>query len=278
MRTQANASPRRLRDLFRGADSSGVARPTVAAHSPVSTRNLLTVALRLAWILLAVLALAAAPSAALAAAPPAVLASSSNAAATRAYLNANYALVRAGRANLAAGNAALKSLVRQVTGECPLAAADSPENHDSEQVSNEVAGALTLVAYHPDVAAMDAFARAVQGLRWSNRVLTRTVRTYATQILGLAALAPPGVCGDVRAWAAGGFQALPASTVQFDTRYYAVDIEAEEVPLRLLKPYESAGEASLARRTKQLEAPLAEAEANAVSDYTQILDALKLNP
>jgi hypothetical protein len=228
------------------------------------------VGLRPASILLAVLALAAAPSAA--------LASSGDAAATRVYIQANYALVRAARSNLATGNAALKSLVRQVTGECPLAAAESPENHDSEQLSNEIAGALTLDAYHPDVAAMGAFARAVGGLHWSNRVLTRTVRTYATQLRGLATLALPDVCGDVRTWAAGGFQALPASTVQFDTRYYAVDIEAEEVPLRLFSPFESAGEASLVRRTKRLEAPLAEAEANAVSDYTQILDALKLNP
>lgn len=215
---------------------------------------------------------------AFAVAPPVALAQTGNAASTRAYIQANYALVRAGRSNLATGNAALKGLVRQLTGECPLAAAGSPQNHDSEQLSNEVAGALTVVAYHPDAAAMGAFARAVGGLRWSNRTLTRTVRTYATQIRGLAALALPDVCGDVRAWAAGGFQALPAQTVQFDQRYYAVDIEAEEVPLRLLKPFESAGEASLVRRTKQLEAPLAEAEANAVSDYTQILDALKLNP
>ncbi len=226
--------------------------------------------LRPVSILLAVIVLAAVPSAA--------LARSGNTAATRVYIQANYALVRAARSNLATGTAALKSLVRQITGECPLAAAGSPENHASEQLSNEVAGALTIIGYHPDAAAIGAFARAVGGLHWSNRVLTRTVRTYATQLRGLATLALPDVCSDVRAWATGGFQALPASTVQFDQRYYAVDIEAEEVPLRLLNPYESAGEASLVRRTKHLEAPLAEAEANAVADYTQILDGLKLNP
>ncbi|MGH2853587.1 MAG: hypothetical protein ACRDLF_05280 [Solirubrobacteraceae bacterium] len=215
---------------------------------------------------------------ALAAAPPAALARSKNADATRTYIQANYALVRAARANLATGEAALKSLVRQLTGQCPLAAAASPENHDSEQLSNEVAGAMTVVAYRPDAAAIAAFARAVGGLRWSNRALTHIVRTYAAQLEGLATLATPEVCGDVKAWVAGGFQTLPASTVQFDQRYYAVDIEAEEVPLRLLAPYESARSASLLHRTKQLEAPLAEAEANAVADYTQILDALDLQP
>ncbi len=227
-------------------------------------------AVRSASILLAALALAAAP--------PAALARSGNAAATRAYIQANYVLVRAARSNLAAGNAALKSLVSQITGECPFAAAESPENHDSEQLSNEVVGAMTVVAYRPDIAAMGVFARAVRGLHWSNRVLTRTVRTYVTQLQGLATLATPNVCGDVKAWAADGYHALPASTVQFDQRYYAVNIEAEEVPLRLFVPYESAPDASLVRRTKRLEAPLAEAEANAVVDYTHILDALKLNP
>ncbi len=229
-------------------------------------------ATRLVSILLAALALA------LAAAPSAALAKPGDAAATRAYIRADYTLVRAARAHLAAGNAALKGLVRQITGQCPLAAAESPQNHDSEQLSNEVVGAMTVVAYRPDAAAMVAFARAVGGLHWSNRALTRTVGTYATQLKGLATLATPDVCGDVKAWAAGGYRALPASTVQFDQRYSTVNVEAEEVPLRLLAPYESAGDASLVRRTKQLEAPLAEAEANAVGDYTRIMDALKLNP
>jgi hypothetical protein len=215
---------------------------------------------------------------ALAAAPPAALARSENAAATRAYIQANYALVRAARANLATGEAALKGLVRQLTGECPSAAAESPENHDSEELSIEVVGTMTIAAYRPDTAAIAAFAHVVGGLHWSNRALTRIVRTYATQLTGLVALATPAVCSDVKAWVAGGYRTLPASTVQFDQRYNAVDPEAEEVPRRLLGPYESAGDASLARRTKRLEAPLAEAEANAVGDYTRIMDTLDLQP
>jgi hypothetical protein len=225
---------------------------------------------RLASIPLAALALALAPSAA--------LAKPGDAAATRAYIRANYALIRTARANLAAGNTALKSLVSQITGECPLAAAESPENHDSEQLSNEVVGAMTIAAYSPDTAAMETFAREVESLRWSNRVLTRLVRKYATQLEELAELASPGVCGDVRTWVAAGYQTLPPSTVQFDQSYYRSDIEAEEVPLKLLAPYESAGEASLVHRTKRLEAPLAQAEANAVGDYTKILDTLGLQP
>jgi hypothetical protein len=215
---------------------------------------------------------------ALAAGAPAASANRGDAAATRIYIQANYTLVRAARANLAAGQAAIKGLASRLAGQCPLAAAGSPENYDSEQLSNEVVGALTVEAYHPDAAAMAAFARAVKGLHWSNPRLTRIVKTYATQLKGLSTLALPEVCGDVRAWAATGYQTLPASSVQFDKAYYAVDIEAEEVPMRLLAPYESASIASLMHRTKRLEAPLAEAEAEAVGDYTHILNALKLNP
>ena len=234
-------------------------------------RTLSPVATRLASILLALLTLAAAPSAA--------LAKPGDAAATRVYIEANYNLVRAARSHLATGQAALKSLVSKITGQCPRAAAESPQNHDSEQLSNEVVGAMTLVAYQPDTAAMVAFARAVRrsALEQSQAHAYRST-TYAAQLKGFTTLAMPDVCGDVRAWAGSGFQRLPASTVQFDKRYYADDIEAEEVPLRLLAPYESASEATIVHRTKRLEAPLAEAEADAVADYTRILDALKLNP
>ena len=172
--------------------------------------------------------------------------------------------------------AAIQSLGTTVAGECPLAAVDSPQNHEAEQLSNEVVGALEVAAYQPDKESMLAFAHAIRGLRWSNRKLTRAVGAYATKLEGFPTLAPPDICADVKAWAASGYSTLPASTVSFDKGFYAYSIEAEEVPLRLLRPYESATEASLLRRTQQLEAPLAEFEAEAVSDYSEILDSLKL--
>lgn len=248
-----------------GAPTRGVVR---TACSSTYTR---TVPVRVPSVILLLLVFLA-----LAGAPPA-LARSENATATRTYLQANHAFVRAARSNLAAGNAALRSLVRQLTGECPLAAAESPQNHESEQLNDEVVGAITIVAFRPDAAAAGVFAHAVGGLRWSSRVLTRKVRTYAAQLEGLAKLAVPDVCADVRAWAADGYRSLPASTQQFNQRYDEVDIEAEEIPQRLLAPHESAAELSLARRTQQLEAPIADAEADAVGDYTRILDALELN-
>lgn len=233
---------------------------------------------RLATIPLALAALALAPAAACGHARNAGAkhGGSPNAAATRAYVTANYALVNAAHANLPAERVAITSLGSTVAGECPLVAADAPQNHDAEQLSNEVVGALEVAAYQPDRESMVAFAHAVRPLRWSNRKLTNMVHAYAAKLEGFITLAAPNICADVKAWAASGYSTLSPSTVAFDKGFYAYDIEAEEVSLRLLHPYESASGASLIRRTKQLESPLAEFETEAVSDYSEILDSLKL--
>jgi hypothetical protein len=221
-------------------------------------------------ILIAVLALAVAPSVA--------LAKAGNAAATQAYIKANYAFVRASRSELATGQAAIKSLVSEITGQCPGAAAGSPQDQDSEQLTHEVIAALYIQIYRPEAPAIRVFSKAVKGLHWSNAKLTHAVRTYATKLDVLSALGTPGICSDVKAWATTGFQTLPESTASFDRTYNASELEAEEVPLKLLAPYESHSAASLLHRTEQLEAPLAEAEAKAVSDYSEILDGLGLHP
>jgi hypothetical protein len=233
---------------------------------------------RLPTTLLAVLALALLPAAALARSPDAARThgGSPNSAATRAYVKANYTLVNIARANLPAAQAAIKSLGTTVSGECPLVAVDSPQDRESGQLSNEVVGALEVAAYQPDKESMVAFAHTIRGLHWSNHKLTRMVDAYATKLEGFSTLAAPNICADVKAWAATGYATLPASTVAFDKGFYAYDIEAEEVSLRLLRPYESATEASLLRRTLRLEEPLAEFEAEAVYDYSEILDSLKL--
>src|ERR1700691_819824 len=94
-------------------------------------------------------------------------------AATRVYVQADYALVRVARANLATGQAALRGLVRQIRGQCPNAAAGSPQNDDSNELGDEVVGAMAVLVSRPDAHAIDVFARAVEGLRWSNPSLTR---------------------------------------------------------------------------------------------------------
>jgi hypothetical protein len=230
-----------------------------------------TVGWRLVPLLLAGAALAAAP-------PAAAGRSGADVAATQALARATDALVRASTPDVPRGVAAVKSYANRVAGECPAVAAGSPQNHDSEQLANELVGALTATGYHVAAAPIATFARAVRGLHWSNPRLTRAVRTFATKLRGLSTLAVPALCTDIKAWVTSGYATLPASTVQFDRRYAEVDVEAEESPeiIRLATPYAIPADFAVLRRVERLEAKLAEAEAHAVSDYTHLMNTLEL--
>jgi hypothetical protein len=199
-------------------------------------------------------------------------------AATSAYVAADYALVHTARVNLKTGEAALESLRQTISGECPKAAAASPENEAAEHLSNEVVGAMGVVFVRSDIPAVTAFAEAVTPLHWSDAKLTRKAVVYAGKLKALAALQEPSVCGDVRAWAASGYKTLQPATTQFDREYSANDVGIGEVPARLLAPYENSRERGQLALTKQSENELVEAEARAVEPWSKILDALDLQP
>jgi hypothetical protein len=220
---------------------------------------------------LAGLALAVAPVAAWAR-------SAKDVAATQALARATNTLVSAATPDVPRGVAAVKSYANRIAAECPAVAAGSPQNHDSEQLDFEVAGALTVTGYRIAAAPIAAFARAVKHLHWSNGQLTRAVRTFATKLQGLSTLAVPDLCGDVRSWVTGGYATLSASTVQFVQSYTATDVEAEETPLiiRLSRPYGTPADLPVLRRVERLEAKLAEAEAGAVEDYTRLMNSIQV--
>ncbi|HWX46045.1 MAG TPA: hypothetical protein VNY52_12080 [Solirubrobacteraceae bacterium] len=217
---------------------------------------------------------------ALAVAPPAAFAKSGDVAATQALARATDTLVRAASPDVNRALATVRSFTNQIAAQCPQAAAGSPQDHNSEQLSNEVVGAMTAVGYRTAATPIAAFARAVRGLRWSNHRLTRAVRTFASKLVGLSTLATPNLCGDIEGWVAGGYATLPASTVQFDRHYVTVEPEAEESPLilRLAAPYTTPADLPILHRVEHLEAQLAEAEAHAVAYYVHVMNALALNP
>ena len=200
-----------------------------------------------------------------------------NAAATQAYLNANYTLGQAAKAREGASQAALQSLLRNVRSECLNVAAASPQDTDSEQLSNELVGAMIIAGTAPNRQAIARYARAVSGLRWSNSALTRTVKTFASRLSTLSTMAPPGLCADVRAWVAGGYQTLPAATVRFNERYKAVNVPIGELAGGLA-PFESPAQQGIVRKIRQLEQDEADFEARAVNTYGQIMNAMVLQP
>ncbi len=215
--------------------------------------------------------------AALALAPASSPASSSDVASTKAYILANYALVRTARSHLATSEAAPLGILAQVRRECPQAAADSPQDSESTQLSDEVIGAMVIAAARPYLPAIRGFIHTATRLHWSNSRLTRAVQAYAGKLKTLSTLAPPELCADVRAWAAGGFHTLPASTVRFDQRFMPAWVALGELPGQLAA-YESPEQRSLVRRSSELEVELTDGEARAVESWGQIMNELMLNP
>jgi hypothetical protein len=211
-------------------------------------------------------------------APASALASSRDVATTDALARATDALVRAANPDVPRGLAAAKRYAGQIASQCPAAAAASPQNHEAEQLDDEVIGAMTTVGYRVAAGPVATFAHRVRGLHWSNHRLTRAVKRFTTKLVGLTRLATPDVCADVRAWAASGYQTVPAGTVAFDHHYYAVDPEAEEVPLivSLAMPYATPSDVPVLHRVERLETKLGEAEAAAVEAYSRLIISLEL--
>lgn len=207
---------------------------------------------------------------------PAV-AGASDASVTESYLRANLALVSAGHQHLSTSVAAYHGVLAQVRRDCPQAAAKSPQNPESTQLSNEVIGTMVIAAGKPDLGAIATYLRTVRGMRWSSSSVTHAVSSYAAMLGKLYRLRAPDLCADVRSWVATGFTALPASTVGFVKVFYPNWVALGLLPPGLAR-FESGSSRSLARRADAFERQLTDAEAQAVETWGSIMDELLLNP
>jgi hypothetical protein len=208
--------------------------------------------------------------------PSSALGNARDIASTRAYVIANYTLVRTAHTDLPSAEARIAALNTTLGQQCPQVAANSPQNGQSQQLSNEVAGALWSIVYHTDVGAVNAFVNAVTPLHWTNHKLTRIARHYAESLRQLSDLPMPEVCADVRSWTSSGFKTVPASTIQFDKRLEAIG--ASTIPQRLLARYERPSIRAIASRADKLEAQLNDAETNVgFNDWNTLLETLGLS-
>lgn len=198
-------------------------------------------------------------------------------ASTKAYIQANYALVQAARSHLSAAEDAPRRVLAQVRRECPMAAAESPQNADSTQMSNEVIGAMVLSAYHLDRPAGERFVRTVRRLHLGDRRLANAVSGYADKLETLSKLPVPNLCADVRAWVASGYEALPASTASFDRRFMPAWVAIGLLP-GALSAYERSEEQGVLARTRAIEVQITDAEARAVETWGAIMNELGLSP
>ena len=171
-----------------------------------------------------------------------------NAAATRAYVRARYTLAQAVTKNFALSRRAVKNYVNQVVGECPNVLAGAPGGEQSLHFFQEEIYALGNAFGRPDTSVIQAYARAVRGLRWTGRKLNRLVH-------GDHLRETPNLCADLKAWAASGYRILPKSTKRLVRQIEAPSKgPGSKAIWRLLAPYESPSVKRLVRRTKDLDA------------------------
>lgn len=208
---------------------------------------------------------------------PGALASPADVAATREYVKADYALVRVARSHLVHSEHAPLEVLAQVRRECPMAAAASPQDSESTDLSNEVIGAMVLGAASPDRSAIRAFVAKANSLHWGNARVTKTVHAYTAKLKTLLALPAPHLCTDIAAWKASGFHQLAPSTVAFVATFMPAWVALGELPSSL-KRYESGESRSTAAGCARIEVELTDGEARAVESWAKIMNELALNP
>jgi hypothetical protein len=210
-------------------------------------------------------------------AAPSCAFASPNAAATRAYLLANLRGVRIAAAHIEPARVAIDGVLAHVRQNCPLAAAESPQDPESTQLSNEVIGSMVTTALHVDLPPLKQFVHATQSLRWSSGALTREVHEYVSKVNTMGSLAEPDVCGDVRAWAASSYKTLPATTLAFSPRFMGSWVALGNIPEGLNR-FIGASLRPLVVQAERYESELSEFEVHEVENWGHIMNALGLHP
>jgi hypothetical protein len=188
---------------------------------------------------------------------------SGDATATRAYLEADYAFVRAEIKNFPTAIAAVEALATKVQAECPGVLANAskpapgtPPSASEAAISEEELDAVFAAAVRTERARRARFAHEVAALRWSSGVFTRLVHSQAIDEVERAAVAPAALCADMRSWVAGGYQSVSAGTERYLHMEAALTAKAERAETDIkheLRAYESAADKRLARKIDTLE-------------------------
>jgi hypothetical protein len=192
-----------------------------------------------------------------------------NVAATQTALTASYRALNAIVSTWPAEEASFQRLDNQLAGECPDVGVGSPQNEPEQKLSYEVIGALWATGYRQNEQIVDAFIATTSSLRWSDPALTDRIHKLITGLREMIAEPVPALCTDVRAWAAGGFQTIPASTLQFDRHMEAINVEIPSP--KPFARYADAADRGLIPRIEHLRGRFEELEIGTGLDYWDTL-------
>ncbi len=204
-------------------------------------------------------------------------------ASTRAYLTAREELAQANINDLKSIQMAMSTFVAAVSLPChgllhalsgtgPIVEKPGGVRYNLTKArTNEallaMGGGLTITAQRAEASAITRFADAVGSLRWSSQTVSMIVKHYAeSEELRATADVPP-VCRNLSSWVARGFSGAPESHTPAAAKAESLSeqlgdeiratghhaVRAGEAVLRLLTPYENAGEMMMAAHVGALE-------------------------
>jgi hypothetical protein len=175
-------------------------------------------------------------------------------AATRAFLGAAATYANAAYPLVGARIAAMEANEREVAAQCPSAFLYAPRDAAFEDLGEEMSDAEWYAGLVPVRSVTEAFAQATGNLSWSNRRLTRLVRSQATEERAYVALVPPDVCSPIEAWKTSDYAELPPSVGEFLTHVEHIESGSFGLVNHLLRRYEGPAERRTAKHVERLEA------------------------
>lgn len=185
---------------------------------------------------------------------------------TRSLINDYDAMIQARAAALAAGVAAANRYVASVGRACGGVLDHAPMTGPAAQaLGGEVSGAVGVQLLGPSRPALQSFVSAVGVLLWSSPTVAHAVGRFAGAVLGYERLTTPDVCGDLRAWAASGYRAVPGTTRAFNANVSAdANQQSTAIPAGVLARYETSADARTAAQAAQRAADFQQAVSSAV--------------
>jgi hypothetical protein len=184
----------------------------------------------------------------------------SNIAATRSYLRARHAYEQAITGDGPRDRASANAFVGQVTAGCRNVLSGPPPGKATEEIAREAGFAVGQAFESPERRPTIAFARKIERLRWTSRLLTYYVRGFAAETRAMAELVAPDLCADARAVAASRYKTVPTTTTRYISAYACASSkvlienspgetgELDEIIAIMLRPYERPDERSLIPR------------------------------
>ena len=222
----------------------------------------------------------------------------SDSAATHAYLQAKLALMKGEAQTGTSSLKALEALAARLRGECPqilagtpLADQNSQRNAATDDLSQELIGAMFAPGENAGHALSARFYRSVRHLRWSNRKLTKLLRSLALEADLETGLQAPNLCADIRFWVTSGYTQASAATTLYVHEVERISSTAtiefhpnegpvtgsEDVVAKRLKPYEDPADRRLARRVFEASTkPTPAEEMRVIAAFEQFRSALGL--